>query len=371
MIQSLYIHFPFCQKKCHYCSFFSVESHTELYAAYVEALGKEFLSKSRDIGRHVHTVYFGGGTPSLIPIHQMETLFSLINRVLIDNKPEITLEVNPGTISPAQIDDIVRLGVNRVSVGVQSFRDHELRVLGRIHSSRQAIACIEAFSQAGLDNISIDLMFGLPGQTVTDLLDSLKMACSLPIKHLSLYGLSVDPGTVFANEVQQGCLVLPEEDVYLRMYEKSTDYLSGQGFYHYEISNYARLGYESAHNLHYWNYDDFIGLGAGATSMFDSIRYTTDVDIPLYLNNPVVCNRDVESLSVRTQLSEMMFMGLRRMRGVDLGSVGSRLGLDVELLLGAQIQQLCSMGLLQRHGQLLALSAKGVMLSNEVFSRLL
>jgi len=270
---SVYVHIPFCLKKCAYCNFTSMEASNTLIQEYLEALKREiglyhhFLEE-----REIQTVYFGGGTPSLLPAEELLSLLYLILPRKREENLEITLEANPGTIDLTGLRILKEGGFNRISIGVQSLKDSELALLGRIHNSFQAEKAFQLARSAGFKNINLDLIFGLPGQSLGDFLFSLNRVVALAPEHLSLYCLSLEKGTPLFKKVKSGALEPPQDDLMASIYCSACRILRANHYEHYEISNFALPGYRSRHNLVYWNYGEYIGFGLKAVSFHDGIR---------------------------------------------------------------------------------------------------
>ncbi len=378
---SLYIHYPFCLRKCLYCAFNSVEEPPCSPEEYTEALLREMEIRARTM---VHectavTLYFGGGTPSLLSP-------SLVGRIVeaaaahfsLRADAEITLECNPGTVDRQRLGSYRAVGINRLSLGVQSFDDGMLRRLGRIHTSREAIDAFMLAREAGFTNLGIDLIHSLPGQTPAMWERELLRARDLSPEHISVYGLSVEEGTPFAVLEKKGELSLPGEDDYVRMFELSAEVLCSGGFEHYEISNFARPGFRSRHNTGYWKRIPCQGLGAGAHSFMPEpaygVRYANPEKVEEYLealeNGDLPCSEQ-RTLSRQEAMAEKMFLGLRMIEGVNLHSFEAEFGLSFQEAYGAACADLFTAGLLETRDGFLRLSPRGLLLSNQVFFRFL
>lgn len=307
----IYIHIPFCIKKCSYCDFLSGPATEQTVESYMAALFAEIEGKSgkyRD--RRVVSVFIGGGTPSRLTGEQMGKLMACIRRHFsLDPAAEITTEVNPGTVSEEKLRTFRKAGINRLSIGMQSAQDEELRELGRIHDFAGFLEAYEAAVQAGYTNINVDVMSGLPGQTLESLRDTLgKLLALRPMpQHVSAYSLIVEEGTPFARMAERGELQLPEEDTERAMYEETREILAKYGFHRYEISNYARDGYECLHNVGYWIRRDYLGFGIGAASLVDNVRFQNGRDLITYLENPQDCREEEQVLTEQEQMEETMF----------------------------------------------------------------
>ncbi len=403
----LYVHIPFCSAKCGYCDFNSHAGREGLIPAYTQALLKEArmwsaVSESLASGDwQVDTLFFGGGTPSLMPLPQMERLLPALRehfRLAPTSspgraEPEVTLEANPGTVDERYLSRLRELGVNRLSLGVQSFRDDELAFLGRIHTSEEAREAYRAARSAGFDNVSLDLIFGLPCQTLQQWLESLNEAIALGPEHLSLYALTVAEGTPLARDVADGRTPAPDPDLQAELYERSAERLKAAGYEQYEISNWARTGHRCRHNLTYWNNGSWLGLGAGAHSHLpspdgggmrlanadDPARYIELVDESLASLRGAACSSidDLRQATVReeagpsVELSDTLVLGLRLCEGVSVSELRRRFGQAALGAHAAAFDEATSQGLLERVDGRLRLTARGRLLANEVFVRLL
>ncbi len=318
----IYLHIPFCAKKCAYCDFLSAPAEREVQRAYVDAM-KEEIRQSRELGEgfEVSTVFFGGGTPSLLPGDWLiEILEELRSWFTFLPEAEITAECNPGTLDPEKLEAYGRAGINRLSLGLQSARNEELRLLGRIHTWEEFLENFYLAREKGFRNINIDLMSALPGQSREDWLETLEKVTALSPEHISAYSLMVEEGTPFYRLYGEGKSregELPEEDTERQMYYDTGCFLEEAGYGHYEISNYARPGFACRHNLSYWDRADYKGFGIGAASLLGQVRYGNHRDLEAYLKGDFSCE-SIQPLSRQEQLEETMFLGLRKMEGVAL-----------------------------------------------------
>lgn len=324
----IYVHIPFCRQKCLYCDFPSYTTDSQLYSTYITALCREVAGRS-GIFSHavVDTVFIGGGTPTLLSQDLLsQVLNCLREHYQLSDGVEITVEANPGTVDGAKLRTLRAHGVNRISFGVQTFAERLLPKIGRIHSAAEAVRAVELAQAAGFDNINVDLMYGLPEQTVQDLQESIDRAIGMGVRHLSVYGLKIEEGTPFASLHEQGRLALPEEAAEEAMYELAAHYLPAKGFQRYEISNYAPAGWECRHNLKYWHYQPYLGLGLAAHSFFDGQRLANTGDLQQYLDFfsrsggekqefPVAV---VEKLDKETAMAEFVFLALRTSSGLHI-----------------------------------------------------
>ena len=312
----LYLHIPFCKSKCLYCDFCSYPStDAETVYAYVDALCRDLEEQSkRCVGRIVDTVYFGGGTPTLLPAALLERILETVYRCYrVSADAEISAECNPATESLSLFRKMRRAGFNRLSIGLQSTHENELRALGRVHSYSDFLNTVEAAVCAGFENLSADVMLGIPEQTEGSCLQTLERLCSLPLSHISAYGLSVEEGTPFGK--MGDALILPDEDSALQMYFGTVELLADRGFLQYEISNFAKPGYESRHNLKYWNCEEYLGFGPAAHSFFAGERYGNARDLAGYLaGKSIVCER--QTLTDADRINEYVMLRMRLCEGV-------------------------------------------------------
>jgi len=363
-VSSLYIHVPFCVKKCNYCDFFSVSFDESTAFAYTDALCRELKMKAHLAGS-LETVYIGGGTPSLLPHACLSRLFRTLQRsYTLSETAEVTIETNPGTISGATIDLLLSRGVNRISVGVQSFDDAELRLLGRIHTADDATRTLSFLRKSGFNTISLDLMFGIPGQTLDSWRTSLARCLECAPTHLSCYELTLEEGTPFWNSVQK-----PPEDAIVDMYVHACDFCEHYGYGQYEISNFALSGHRCVHNLNYWRRGEYIGAGAGAHSFVGDTRSRNVRDIRSYIRHlaeGVAPEVDSAMLSPVESAREFLFLGLRTTDGIRIRDADA-LGLD--LLRAAE--ELREGGFLEMRGTVLRMTRRGFAVSTAVLVHLL
>ena len=377
----IYLHIPFCRKKCHYCAFFSQEATGNDLDRYVQLVHQEMTLRARALSSSVEiaSIYFGGGTPSLLGPKQIGLLLEHA-ATLFYLKPsaEITLEANPGTVDRRSLADFRHAGINRISLGVQSFDDGMLTELGRIHTSRQAREAFAAAREAEFDNISIDLMHSLPDQTAEMWLTELEQALKLSPEHISVYGLTIEEDTSFANLYPDDCPQLPDQDLSADMFEAADDLLTLHGYEHYEIANYARPGRRSDHNCGYWNRDGYLGLGAGAHSFFRiadfGIRSSNAGDLAAYsraIQNGDPAGEDAVTLTREEAVAEFMFLGLRMAEGVAFNTFRREFGSDLREVFEQQLDYLISQGLLTQAATSIRLTRRGMLLSNQVFQKFL
>lgn len=361
----LYIHFPFCVKKCRYCDFLSGPSSEEEREKYIRALINEIRTADVPESSQVISVFFGGGTPSLIKPQQLAGVMkALHSRFRIRDGAEISMECNPGTADAATLSEFHSLGISRLSIGVQSFRDSELGLLGRIHSAAQARECYEAARRAGFDNINLDLMSALPGQTYEEWMYSLRTAAGLGPEHISAYSLIIEEGTPFA---AMDLPPLPDEEEDRRMYHDTKSVLAQYGYHRYEISNYAKEGKESVHNTGYWIGTEYLGLGLGSSSLIGNRRFHNTRSIKKYLLGGNI-REDEEILTEKDRMEEFMFLGLRLTRGVSRIDFYKRFGKSMEEVYGDVIAGHIRSGLMAEDGDRLYLTQLGTDVSNSVMA---
>lgn len=380
---SIYLHIPFCRRKCRYCDFLSGPAGEEERSAYLAALGREIEDAGRILradGRWVDTVFFGGGTPTILSVSEIEHLLFLLSlHVSIESDAEITMECNPGTVDYEKLCALREMGVNRLSIGVQSFRDEELRLLGRIHDRKTAETCIRDARRAGFANLNLDLMSALPGQTYGHWMENLNTAVFFDPEHLSCYSLILEEGTEFYRMQQKGELPhLPSDEEDRRMYHDTGSFLEERGYRRYEISNYAKPGFSCRHNEGYWTGHDYLGLGAGAASLYRHVRFTNTRDLAAYtayfsgggtafdLEHLTGGTKTYEKLSREDEMSEFMFLGLRRMEGVSFQDFQRRFGVSLSSVFGEPVRRHLQEGLLQERGDRLFLTERGIDISNFV-----
>jgi len=374
---SLYIHYPFCLKKCLYCDFNSAADSRITPAEYVAALVREMELRARTLPASIvaPTLYFGGGTPSLLPPEEVARVIDAAARLYgLAADAEITVEANPGTVTWEKLAGYRFAGVNRLSLGVQSFHDPLLARLGRIHSAREAREACSAARNAGFANIGIDLIHSLPGETTGMWEDDLRAAVLLAPEHISAYGLSVEEGTPFQQMAAEGNLPLPDEDAAAAMLERTASLLIGAGYDHYEISNFARPGCRSRHNQVYWHRMNYLGFGAGAHSFLAAPgrgeRWCNAADAGNYvraIGGGTIPAEETTLLTDREAQAEFLFLGLRLLEGVEEARFAAEFGLPVTEAFPGVVADLCSKGLLERERGRLRLSSRRVPLANQVF----
>lgn len=363
---SAYVHIPFCTQICYYCDFSKVFIKNQPVDSYLQALIREF--RSYDI-TELRTLYIGGGTPTSISAVQLDYLLTELSRDLnLNTLEEFTIEANPGDLTVDKIEVLQKSAVNRVSLGVQTFNDKHLKRIGRSHNEAQIYSTIDALKTAGFQNISIDLIYALPGQTMDDVRSNVAKALSLNIPHLSLYSLILEHHTVFMNKMRRGKLHLPTEDLEAEMFEYIISEMERNGFEHYEISNFTKPGFESRHNLMYWDNVEYYGVGAGASGYLDGIRYRNRGPIQHYLKGVSEGNARLseEVLSKNEMMEEELFLGLRKKEGVSIGKFEQKFGTSFEKRYGQIVQELQSDGLLKENNGFIQMTKKGLFLGDTV-----
>ena len=366
---SAYVHIPFCTQICYYCDFSKVFIKNQPVDSYLEHLLKEF--RSYDIQK-LRTLYIGGGTPTALSAPQLELLLDGLTKNLdLSVLEELTIEANPGDLDADKIAVLKQSAVNRVSLGVQTFDDKMLKKIGRSHLEKDIYENIDRLKLAGFDNISIDLIYALPGQTMAQVKDNVAKAISLDIPHMSLYSLILENHTVFMNRMRRGKLPLPKEELEAEMFEYIIAELEQAGFEHYEISNFSKPGFESRHNLMYWDNAEYYGIGAGASGYVNGVRYKNHGPIRHYLNAVEVGNARIteEHLSQREQMEEEMFLGLRKKSGVSMARFEEKFGRSFDGLYGEIIRDLVQQGLMQIDGDRVRMTKRGLFLGDTVAER--
>ena len=366
---SAYVHIPFCTQICYYCDFSKVFIKNQPVDSYLEHLLEEF--RSYDIQK-LRTLYIGGGTPTALSAPQLEVLLNGLTKNLdLSVLEELTIEANPGDLDVDKIAVLKQSPVNRVSLGVQTFDDKMLKKIGRSHLEKDIYENIDRLKLAGFDNISIDLIYALPGQTIDQVKDNVAKAISLDIPHMSLYSLILENHTVFMNRMRRGKLPLPKEELEAEMFEYIIAELERAGFEHYEISNFSKPRFESRHNLMYWDNAEYYGIGAGASGYVDGVRYKNHGPIRHYLNAVEAGNARIteEHLKQREQMEEEMFLGLRKKSGVSMARFEEKFGRSFDGLYGEIIRDLVQQGLIQVDGDRVRMTKRGLFLGDTVAER--
>ena len=366
---SAYVHIPFCTQICYYCDFSKVFIKNQPVDSYLEHLLEEF--RSYDIQK-LSTLYIGGGTPTALSASQLEVLLKgLTENLDLSVLEELTIEANPGDLDADKIDVLKNSAVNRVSLGVQTFDDKMLKKIGRSHLEKDIYENIDRLKLAGFDNISIDLIYALPGQTMEQVKENVAKAIGLDIPHMSLYSLILENHTVFMNRMRRGKLPLPKEELEAEMFEYIISELERAGFEHYEISNFSKPDFESRHNLMYWDNAEYYGIGAGASGYVNGVRYKNLGPIRHYLSAVEEGNARIteEHLSQKEQMEEEMFLGLRKKSGVSMARFEEKFGRSFDGLYGEIVKDLVQQGLMQIEGDRVRMTKRGLFLGDTVAER--
>lgn len=373
----LYVHIPFCKQKCYYCDFPSSAGLEHLYKDYVAALVREIAEQGGLLSETVvvDSIFIGGGTPTVLPIHLLvDVLENIRHSFRIAPDAEISIEANPGTIEKTKLKEVRRLGVNRISFGIQSFSNDVLREIGRIHTAETAIDSVVLAQECDFSNINIDLMYGLPNQSLEQLKHSLLTAYQLDVQHLSVYGLKVEEGTCFAELEAKGVLNLPGDDEDEAMYELSIACNMQHGFKRYEISNFAKLGYECRHNLKYWYSQPYLGLGAAAHSFLGGARRANVSSVKNYIElskSGKSLVEIVEHPSVETAMAEFSFLALRTVRGISIRDFNDKFNTDFFAVYQQRLSRLERMEAILSDGEYVWLTPQGMKFGNAVFREFL
>lgn len=371
-MHGIYIHIPFCAQKCSYCDFLSFPgAHQAQKAAYVDALEKEMRLRLHGRWQEAQTIFIGGGTPTVLSAEALAHLLAVLGRLVdLSQVQEFTVEANPGTVDAEKLAVLREGGVNRLSFGVQSFDDTLLRVLGRVHTAEEAEEAVALARAAGFENVNLDLMYGLPGQTESQWRATLAQAIALAPQHLSLYQLIPEAGTAIVRQMDAGALPPVDEDGAAEWFDAQRGWLAEAGYQQYEISNYAQPGYASQHNQLYWRLDDYLGLGLGATSWERPLRSTNTGDLSQYLYalaSGELPPRQEEKLTLAEQMSESVFMALRMNEGLSLARFQALYGVPLEDVFSEALEEGISRGWLALSERQLRLTDNGRRLGNWVF----
>ena len=375
----LYIHIPFCIRKCAYCDFLSGQRNAEEIENYVEALISEIKTyQAMSLNEIVRTVFLGGGTPSILSGSQMKRIFQALRETFdISETAEITVEANPGTVTYEKLTAYRNVGINRISFGLQSANDEELKRLGRIHTFEEFLESYKMARACGFQNINVDLISAIPKQTTEQFEQSLKKITELQPEHVSVYSLIIEEGTPFAKLYGEGAPLekdLPSEEEERLIYWKTKEFLEKEGYRRYEISNYAKEGLECRHNLGYWERKNYLGLGLGASSLMGNVRYHNTEDWKEYIANAKKLQKiqkDVETLTVEEQMEEFIFLGLRKMQGISEQKFQEAFQKSIWECYSENIRKVMEKGLLDKRDGNLYLTEKGIDISNYVFAEIL
>ena len=365
----IYVHIPFCKKKCNYCAFNSKVAKNFEIENYVDALILEI--KNRACREKISTIYFGGGTPSILKISQLKKIFSSIkDNFVLEKNVEITVEINPGTADEIFLQKLREIGFNRLSIGVQSFNDKILKIIGRIHDSKTAIKTIN-LAKNFFENISIDLMYGLPNQNLENVREDVKIISALNIQHISIYGLEIEEGTNFFELKEKNLLNLPNDELTEKMYDFITKKIPELGFERYEISNFAKKGFESRHNTGYWTDEKYFGFGAGAHSYDKKIRTSNICDVDSYIKK-IFSGENIseveEILTEKTAMEEFCFLGLRKIEGISSKTFQERFSKNIFEVYGKVLKKYFELGLMKKDDDKIFLTDKGLKVGNIIFA---
>lgn len=378
----LYIHIPFCVRKCAYCDFLSGPQNQEIIEKYVDALICEInvhtVYTALSLNYKVISVFIGGGTPSILSTSQVERIFEALRKSFdIAEDAEITVEANPGTITKEKLQTYKRVGINRISFGLQSTNNDELKLLGRIHTYEDFFESYQLARECGFENINVDLISAIPKQTLQSWEETLQKIIELELEHISAYSLIIEEGTPFAEQYGEGCPKerdLPSEEEERVIYQRTEEVLAKAGYHRYEISNYAKQGKECRHNLGYWERKNYLGIGLGASSLIENTRYKNTDDLDWYIthaNELDSIQEDREQLTTIEQMEEFVFLGLRKIEGISETEFAENFGKSIEECYGTQLERLLSEDLLKRENGRLMLTKRGIDISNYVFAELL
>ncbi len=368
----LYIHIPFCQKKCYYCDFTSFPDKTDEISKYIDYVIKELSLYKEEIGNDyiISNIFIGGGTPSSINEEYIEKILDHVyTNFNIKKNIEVSIEVNPGSVTLEKARKYKDIGINRVSIGLQSLNDDLLKSIGRIHNSEDFYKSYEILKDVGFTNINIDLMFALPGQSLEDFLDSLEKVVNLDVTHISLYSLILEEGTYFYKLYQDGKLNMPSDEVDREMYHEAVNYLKDKGYEHYEISNFAKKAYECKQNLTYWKVNPYLGVGINSHSNLDNKRFSNVSDFKNYyfkLDNEEFPLYESEKINPEMEIGEYMILGLRLIEGVNKMEFFKRFQLDIYDIYKVEIAKNINNGLLIEDGNNIKLTSLGLDLANKV-----
>ena len=372
----IYIHIPFCKQKCYYCDFISYANKEEKVKEYIESLQKEIELESdryKNEEYEITTIYIGGGTPSFIDALYIERIINTIKQnYKLHENPEITIEVNPGTINEEKIRKYKDIGINRISIGLQTTKDNLLKQIGRIHTYEEFLNCYKIVKKIGIDNINVDLMLGLPNQTLEDLKESLIEVINLKPNHISLYSLILEENTILEKMVSQNMTKLPEEDLEREMYWTTKNILEENGYIHYEISNFSKKGYESKHNLNCWNQKEYLGFGVAAHSYIKNKRYCNTNNIEEYIKNvqngKILNNRTICEIQNKIEeQKEYMLLGLRKIQGVDIQEFKNKFIDNPIYIFHKELEKLVKEELVEIDLNQIKLTSKGLDFANLVW----
>lgn len=368
----IYVHIPFCKRKCNYCDFISFANKDNLICEYIKTLKEEIDKLTIKESEYlVETIYFGGGTPSYIESKYIVDILRLLkNKFNVSNNAEITIEINPGTVNKEKLEDYYKAGINRLSIGLQSVDDKMLKLIGRIHNYNEFLETYNLAKEVGFKNINIDLIIGLPTQTLQDIAITLQEIITLNPKHVSVYSLILEKGTPLYKSVEEKELYLPSEDLERQMYWKVKERLEKEGYIHYEISNFSKKGFESKHNLACWNQEEYIGLGVSAHSYLNDTRYSNTENIEEYIEM-FKLNKNKRKINEvqnkQDKMKEYMMLGLRKIEGVKISEFKNKFVDNPIYLFRESLSKLVMQRLIAIEGDKIKLTKKGIDLANLVW----
>ncbi|HHY14027.1 MAG TPA: oxygen-independent coproporphyrinogen III oxidase [Thermoanaerobacterales bacterium] len=367
----LYIHIPFCRAKCNYCDFVSYTNMEHIIPEYIKMLKKEMeYYKNYCSGKKIKSVYIGGGTPTMLQSAQLKSIMeSVYSNFVFCDEMEISIEANPESVTKEKLNTLKNIGVNRISIGLQTDKNHLLKKIGRVHTFGDFKKAFLIAREEGFENINIDLIFGLPSQTVEHWLETLGNIVDLKPEHISAYSLEVGRGTRLYEQYKKGVIKLPKEEKEREMYHLLIEFLTTAEYTHYELSNFAKQGRECRHNIIYWENKEYIGMGAASHSYFNKKRYYNTENIKSYINQlknelPI---KKIEETTVEQEISETIIMNLRLIKGLDKMCFLRRFGVDIKKLYEHEIKQLKEIGLIKEDKRYISLTCQGLDLANEVF----
>jgi len=362
---SVYVHIPFCEKKCNYCDFSSFAHMEDYFEDYINALAAEIYNCPELKGANIATVFIGGGTPSVLPPKYVGKIMNTLGSFKIASDAEVTIEANPNSLTKDKLTDYKSFGINRLSIGLQAYQERLLKIMGRPHNARDFLICIDSAHAAGFNNISADLIFALPSQSLIDWAESLNAVIQANLNHISCYGLTIEENTPFYNHYEP-----INEELDRQMYYKAVDTLSYHGFSQYEISNFAKEGFASRHNCTYWERKNYMGFGLSAHSLYNNTRFENTCDLKLYLKGDGR-RQNIVVLTSKDIMEEFMFLGLRMTQGVSISKFSKEFGVDIFEVYGGIIKKNIANKLLKIHDDRISLTDKGIDLSNIVLSEFL
>lgn len=357
MVKNVYIHIPFCRGKCNYCSFISYD-RLDVKEPYLNALSSQIKAKYQ--GEKLSTLYIGGGTPSLLEVNEIE---SIIKPFDFESDAEITCEVNPDSVDLEYLTALRKIGINRLSIGSQTFNDEILALIGRKHNAEQIKSAVYNAKQAGFDNISLDFIYGLPNQGLNDFVSDLETSIELDVQHISLYGLKIDKGCYFYENPCE--YLLPDADLQADMYLKAVEMLKDAGFEHYEVSNFSKNCFNSYHNLNYWDNNTYYGFGCSASGYTDNVRYTNETDLEKYIISPLnrISEHHVDEIEM---LEESIFLGFRKVSGIDINEINKKYKIDFKSKYSKVLGKYSDYFVKTDIGY--ALNINGILVSNEILA---